>query len=243
MCCWASPEYGKSARHFTTPTPRGLYPGLPNVLRLLGATASVRPVIESINAGKAQEVHAEVLRLANLFIAQSADGNGEATTPDAEELLTQVHRGGEVDADLRVVYWSDAQGLAAQLVDTIEWEMSNNTGQAQDPDKPYKLWRAATEWKADVYQILTPHRGELHGVEALNSAVQDRVAATAVQAYGMLNGITLYDKVIQVRNRSRSNPISAYDLDTKRRDRIEIYNGQMGFVPSTFQTGTRNAIT
>ena len=175
-----------------------------------------------------------ILRLANLFIAQSADGNGEATTPDAEELLTQVHRGGEVDADLRVVYWSDAQGLAAQLVEAIEWEMSNNTDHALDPDKPYKLWRAATEWKADGYQILTPHRGELHGVEALNSAVQDRVAAAAVQAYGLLNGITLYDKVIQVRNRSRSNPISSYDLDTKRRERIEIYNGQMGFVSKHF---------
>ena len=171
-----------------------------------------------------------ILRLANLFIPQSADGNGEATTPDAEDLLTQVHRGGEVDTDLRVVYWSDAQGLAAQLVETIEREMSNNTGQAQDHEKPYKLWRAATEWKADGYQILTPHRGELHGVEALNSAVQDRVSAVAVQAYGTLNGITLFDKVIQIRNRSRSNPISAYDLDTKRRDLIEIYNGQIGFV-------------
>ena len=29
-----------------------------------------------------------ILRLANLFIAQSARGNGEATAPDAEELLT-----------------------------------------------------------------------------------------------------------------------------------------------------------
>ena len=171
-----------------------------------------------------------ILRLANLFIAQSARGNGEATTPDAEELLTQVHRGGDVDTDLRVVYWHDAQRLAAQLVETIEAEMVSHTSEAQDPDRPYKLWRAATEWQPDRYQVLTPHRGEMHGVEALNSAIQDRVSAAAVQAYGTLSGVTLYDKVIQVRNRSRSNPIWAYDVVAKRRDRIEIYNGQIGFV-------------
>ena len=171
-----------------------------------------------------------ILRLANLFIAQSARDNGEATTPDAEELLTQVYRGGDVDTDLHVVYWDDAQRLAAQLVKTVELEMSRHTGEAQDPDKPYKLWRSATEWQPDRYQILTPHRGELHGVEALNSAVQEHVSSAAVRRYGTLSGITLFDKVIQVRNRSRSNRIWAYDVDAKRRERVEIYNGQIGFV-------------
>ena len=112
-----------------------------------------------------------ILRLANLFIAQNS--NGEATTPDAEELLAQVHGGGDVDTDLRVVYWHDAQRLATQLVETIEAEMVSHTSEPQDPNKPYKLWRSATGWKPDRYQVLTPHRGEMHGVEALNSAVQD----------------------------------------------------------------------
>ena len=171
-----------------------------------------------------------ILDLANLFIAQSATDNGEATTFDAEELLTRVHRSGDVDTDLHVVYWDDAQLLATKLVETIEAEMASHTGSAPDPARPYKLWRSATEWQPGKYQILTPHRGELHGVEALNSAVQDRVSAATVRSYGTLSGITLYDKVIQVRNRSRSNPISAYDLHSRRRDRIEIYNGQIGFV-------------
>ena len=171
-----------------------------------------------------------ILRLANLFIAQSASTDGQATTPEAEELLARVHSSGDVDTDLRVVYWHDAQRLAAQLVETIEEEMIGHTGEARDPGKPYKLWRSATEWKPDRYQVLTPHRGELHGGEALNSAVQERVSAAAVQAYGTLSGITLYDKVIQVRNRSRSDPIWGYDVNAKRREQIEIYNGQIGFV-------------
>ena len=171
-----------------------------------------------------------ILRLANLFITENADGNGKATAPDAEELLTRVHRGGKVDTDLQVVYWNDAQRLAAQLLETVESEMVSHTGGERDPEKPYKLWRSAMEWHPDRYQILTPHRGEMHGVEALNKAVQDRVSAAAVRRYGTLSGVTLFDKVIQIRNRSRSNPISAYDMHTKRRDRIEIYNGQIGFV-------------
>ena len=175
-----------------------------------------------------------ILRLANLFIAQSAGDNGEATTPEDEELLTHVHRGGKVDTDLQVVYWQDAQRLAAQLINIVEEQMVDHTGDARDPKSPYKLWRSATEWQPDRYQILTPHRGEMHGVEALNKAVQDHVSAAAVGRYGTLSGITLFDKVIQIRNRSRSNPISAYDMDARRRDRIEIYNGQIGFVSKHF---------
>ena len=179
-----------------------------------------------------------ILRLANLFIAQSS--NGEATTPDAEELLAQVHGGGDVDTDLRVVYWHDAQRLATQLVETIEAEMVSHTSEPQDPNKPYKLWRSATGWKPDRYQVLTPHRGEMHGVEALNSAVQERVSAAAVRRYGTLSGITLFDKVIQVRNRSQSNPIWAYNMDTKRREPIEIYNGQIGFVSKHLEDRNEN---
>ena len=171
-----------------------------------------------------------ILRLANLFMAQSAGDGGEATTPAAEELLAEVHRGGDVDTDLRVVYWHDAQRLAAQLVGTIEAEMVKHTDEIADPDEPWKLWRSAMEWRPERYQILTPHRGEMHGVEALNSAVQDHVSAAVVQGFGALGGITLFDKVIQVRNRSRSNSIWAYDRNTKRREPIEIYNGQIGFV-------------
>ena len=169
-----------------------------------------------------------ILRLANLFIAQSARDDGKATTPDAEELLTEVHRGGDVDTDLHVVYWHDAQRLAAQLVETIETEMVSHTGEVQDPDRPYKLWRSATEWQPDKYQILTPHRGEMHGVEALNSAVQDRVSAAAVQRYGTLSGITLFDKVIQVRNRSLNPLIRSWRIHRKGA-RYRGLRAKMGF--------------
>lgn len=171
-----------------------------------------------------------ILRLADLFISANARDDGRPTAPDAEELLTQVHKGGEVDADLRVIYWDDPTTLSDTLIQTIEREMADHTGETLNPEKPYELWRTAFDWKPEKYQVLTPHRGELHGVEALNEAVQDRVAAGVMHRYGLLDGITLYDKVIQYRNRPQSIPIWAYNFNARRAERVEVFNGEIGFV-------------
>lgn len=53
-----------------------------------------------------------------------------------------------------------------------------------------------------------------------------------------MDGIGLFDKVIQVRNRPRSNPIWAYRPATRTSEQIEIYNGYLGFTkPHGFDTG------
>ena len=171
-----------------------------------------------------------ILRLADLFISANARDDGQPTTSDAEEFLTRVHKGGEVDADLRVVYWDEPTTLPDTLIQAIEREMVDHTGATLDPQKPYELWRTAFDWKPEKYQVLTPHRGELHGVEALNQAVQDRVAAGVMNRNGLLDGITLYDKVIQYRNRPQSNPIWAYNFNAKRAENVEVFNGEIGFV-------------
>jgi exodeoxyribonuclease V alpha subunit len=171
-----------------------------------------------------------ILRLADLFVTGNARDNGKQTSPEAEELLTLVHKGGDVDTDLRVVYWDDPAGLANTLIAAVEREMAAQTGTNLNPDKPYELWRAAFDWKPEKYQVLTPHRGELHGVAALNNAIQERVARGVLGWYGAVDGITLYDKVIQYRNRPQSNPIWAYNFTTKKPERIEVFNGEIGFV-------------
>jgi len=51
-----------------------------------------------------------------------------------------------------------------------------------------------------------------------------------MQRYGLLDGITLYDKVIQYCNRPRSNRIWAYNRDSRRNEQVEVFNGQIGFV-------------
>jgi len=171
-----------------------------------------------------------ILRFAELFISANARDDGESTSSEGEELLSKVHRGGDVDADLRVTYWDDPADISDTLIRAVEREMADHTGATLDSEKPFELWRAAFEWKPEKYQVLTPHRGELHGVEALNEAIQGRIAVGVISRHGLLDGIALYDKVIQYRNRPQSNPLWAYNFRTGKSERIEVFNGEIGFV-------------
>lgn len=171
-----------------------------------------------------------ILRLADLFISANARDDGKPTAANAEELLKEVHNGGDVDTDLRVIYWDEPTTLPEILVQAIENEMASHTGETLNPEKPYELWRTAFDWKPEKYQILTPHRSELHGVDSLNLSVQDRIAAGAINRYGLLDGITLFDKVIQFRNRPQSNPIWAYNFNSRKPEQVEVFNGEIGFV-------------
>jgi hypothetical protein len=47
---------------------------------------------------------------------------------------------------------------------------------------------------------------------------------------GAVDGITLFDKVIQTRNRPKSNPIWAYDSAKRRKVEVEVFNGEIGIV-------------
>ena len=179
---------------------------------------------------KVEEKGTAILQLAELFVIANAKNYGQATSSNSEELLTQVHKGGDVDADLRVIYWDDPSNLANQLIGAIENEMVAHTNVAPDPDRPYELWREAFERKPERYQVLTPHRAELHGVEALNEVIQDRIARGLINSYGSLDGITLFDKVIQYRNRPQSDTILAYNFNTRQPEHVEIFNGEIGFV-------------
>ena len=182
--------------------------------------------LENVAEGKGTAI----LRLADLFIVANARDDGQSTAAEAEELMAEIHKGGDVDDDLRVIYWDDPATLSETLIRTIENEMSRHTGDSLDPEQPYALWRAAFDWKPETYQVLTPHRGELHGVDALNGSIQDRIATGIIRRFGALDGITLSDKVIQYRNRPQSNPIRAYNFETRRTENVEVYNGEIGFV-------------
>ena len=171
-----------------------------------------------------------ILALAELFVGGNALREGVQTSQDGEDLIGRIHAGGDVDKDLSVAYWGEGTTLADLLIRTIERDMEIHTTTALDSDKPYGLWRLAFDDNPATYQVLTPHRGELHGVEALNAAIQGRVASGLIAAYGALDGITLCDKVIQYRNRSQSNPISAYNYNTRRVEPVEVFNGEIGFV-------------
>ena len=154
-----------------------------------------------------------IVALSELFIVddedKSADGSENSTRPDQEVLISRIHAGGVIDRDLDVIYWNKPEDLAEILISAMELQMTNGAGLGKQ--KPYKIWREALNTDPMAFQILTPHRGELYGVEALNEVCQNRISKFIIERIGTVDGITLSDKVIQIRNRPKSDPIWAYD--------------------------------
>ena len=171
-----------------------------------------------------------IMTLSELFVVDDEDksegGTDAATRADQEDLIGRIHAGGAVDRDLDVIFWDEPERLAAILIEAVEAKMSG----AADDRPPYRIWRDALGGDPTAYQILTPHRGEMHGVEAINEACQMRKAEFVISRVGGVDGITLFDKVIQVRNRPRSNPIWAYNAASREKLKVEIYNGEIGVV-------------
>lgn len=173
-----------------------------------------------------------IVALSELFIVddedKSVDGVDSATRPDQEALIARIHAGGEVDRDLDVIYWDEPERLADILISAMEAGMTKRAGLGQR--QPYQVWRDALSDDPTAFQILTPHRGELHGVEALNEVCQSRISSFIIERIGTVDGITLSDKVIQVRNRPKSNAIWGYDAATRKKLRVEVFNGEIGTV-------------
>jgi exodeoxyribonuclease V alpha subunit len=62
------------------------------------------------------------------------------------------------------------------------------------------------------------------------TAIQKHIAEALLDKVGELDGITFFDKVIQIRNRPKSDMASAYNVKTRKIDKIELFNGELGFV-------------
>lgn len=173
-----------------------------------------------------------VVALSELFIVddedKSGDGADSSTRPDQEALIVRIHAGGAVDRDLDVIYWDEPENLAEILISAMEARMTKGAGVGGR--QPYQVWREVLGDDPTAFQILTPHRGELHGVEALNEVCQSRISKFLIERIGAVDGITLSDKVIQIRNRPKSDPIWAYDAATKKKLAVEVFNGEIGTV-------------
>jgi exodeoxyribonuclease V alpha subunit len=175
-----------------------------------------------------------ILDLASLYVRREL-ADEKVADLDAQEdtILWQVQEGGDVAGDLRVLYWATPEELEQLLINTIVADLEQDTGLAFDPDRPYTLWDAAMKSEdqgqyPEATQVISPYRGELYGIEHINQVLQRHKNGRCLENKGALGGVTFFDKVIQVINRPRSRPIWAYNLQTRKRERIEIYNGEIG---------------
>lgn len=172
-----------------------------------------------------------ILELAALYVRGEAGAEkNEEESLAAEAVLRRVQEGGDVDHDLRVIYWNDPEKLPGDLIACITRDLESLTGGQSDPEKPYEIWRKGFNNRPEAFQVLSPCRGELFGIEAINEAIQTYLAKRLIERVGVLDGITLFDKVIQVRNRPQSDMAYAWDAAGRKNVRLESFNGELGFV-------------
>jgi len=155
-----------------------------------------------------------------------------------ETVLRKIQEGGEIDKDLTVRYWQTSNDLD----ELIRQELIRDLGSDDDGEKLRECWVSASklsntqERNPSFLQLLSPFRGEEHGTDRLNTVLQKLLNGYWADKF-TYNTITLYDKVIQVVNRPKSNPIFAYNWDTRENEPIEVFNGDMGFAyPHGFDT-------
>ena len=176
-----------------------------------------------------------IVELAEILI-QEKQNNIEKSR--RETVLRKAQEGGEIDKDLIVHYWQNV----CDLDELIKKELLSDLGAMGDETKLPKCWEKAfklpnsQERDPSFLQVLSPFRGEIHGTDRLNTVLQKLLNNFWADKY-TLDTITLFDKVIQFVNRPKSNPIFAYNWNTRKNEPIEVFNGDMGFAyPHGFDT-------
>lgn len=180
-----------------------------------------------------------ILDLASVYIRnRNHDQKDEEVALRAESMfqrLQDLPPDGSVDKDLRVLFWRDAEHLLGKLVEQMIADMEQDTGSKHSAETPYTLWNLASKGgglnlRPEYHQVLSPYRHEDFGTEAINLRIQAEARGQALTRIGQLAGITLFDKVIQFRNRGASDPIWAYDSAAGENVQANVFNGELGFV-------------
>lgn len=201
-------------------------------LRPLGAVGELKANVRQME-NRALGRGTALLDLADAYRRRSPSLPAEeADAEPAEEILARVQEGGDVDKDLRVLFWHGQEDLMEQLVNHVVADIEADTGTTRLGTAAWQFWRNAfgDHKQPERIQVLSPYRGEVCGTEALNVVLQEAVQGRSFGELREVAGIALNDKVMQVRNRPRSNPIWAYNWNSRANEPTEVYNGEMGFV-------------
>lgn len=181
-----------------------------------------------------------ILDLAELFIQEKQIDTGDTQTTDTlkcrkEKLFERImeNGNGDVDRDLAVYFWKEQSDLELMLHNVLISDMEKMTGMTEYSG-PDKLWQQAIRKEdgtsnPDAIQIISPYRGEFYGTDALNTLMQNDFNPYWSHRYN-LDGISYFDKVIQFRNRPKSDMAYAYNQETSQTEKHEVFNGEIGLV-------------
>lgn len=131
-----------------------------------------------------------------------------------ELLLKNIQESDEdVFPDLRIITWKDQEELESKLLEVIDNDMKE--------DDTTSMMQ---------HQVISPYRGEFYGTENINSVIQFSRNNYNITKKGSLAGITVFDKVIQFTNRANSKAYYSYNMQSKAKSRVDVFNGELGQV-------------
>lgn len=176
-----------------------------------------------------------ILDVAELYLRYLPGAEAdEGRAAMAEDLLRRLQGGGDVDKDLRVVFWQGGADLVKKLREEITGGLiAGNPGAGKSAD-PSELWldrvgREAGRRTPDAVQVITPYRGDASGTEILNAELKVFLNGRMHDRVGSLGAVSFQDKIIQICNRPKSDPYWAYNSTNKKSEKLEVFNGEMGF--------------
>ena len=177
--------------------------------------------------------HTGIVDLAEILIQEKQDKDGDSgiSKSQREIVLRKIQESGDVDKDLTVHYWKTADDLDESIKQELISDLHSNKDGTDLPERWIEACKTegSQEKNPSFLQLLSPFRGDDHGTDRLNLTLQSLLNSNWAKKYS-LDSITLFDKVIQYVNRPKSNPIYAYNWETRKTERIEVFNGDMGFV-------------
>jgi len=156
-----------------------------------------------------------IIDLASLYIRENIKfDNDKNYKIEAESLIKKIQESDEnIEKDLRIISWKDTDDLEIKIVETIKKDMESS-----NEDDIMK------------FQVISPYRGELFGTENINQILQQALNGYNKNNKGTIAGITVFDKVIQFINRSGQNSYYSYNMQKRTKERVEVFNGEMGIV-------------
>ncbi|MCT7554957.1 ATP-dependent DNA helicase [Aliarcobacter butzleri] len=137
--------------------------------------------------------------------------------------------------DIQVHFWDTEKELNELMFNTLVKDLEDETGQKYNEEKYWELLNEVFRDKdnlkikrANKFQVISPYRSELFGTDALNTFFQSKLNKKYFENQQFIDGISIYDKVMQNNNRTKSNPIFAF-VPGQGNIQICIYNGELGF--------------
>lgn len=175
-----------------------------------------------------------ILSLASMFIQENQKDKDKFTV-EKETMFKRLQEPGNIEEDLSVYYWNEQNDLQEKLHNIIISDLQQATGKTtEEIGGESELWfnflrDENKHAQPERIQVISPYRGEFYGTDDLNRFMQRTFNKYAKKGC-QIDGISVFDKVIQYRNRPKTNPASVYNRTTQKNEYCDVYNGEIGVV-------------